>query len=659
MSPARLFVSPSLTCSTLHSLRCRLPTRHSALLLPSSGHCSLPDSPRLGPCPYAWTCKERYFLVVVDDYSMYTTVFPFAKKSEVNSTLIRWFLATEGTHGSRVRCLHSDRGGEFCSGVLAGFCNEQGIRQSWTLVESPQHNGVAERRIGLVMDIARASMIYACAPHFLWPYALRYTAHQLNLHPRVSRPEVSPTSLWTGSLGVGSAFHVWSCLALVRDTSADKLSARAIPCVFLGFPVGSPEYSFYHPPLHQFLDSRDVRFDESVSWYTRYPCRGLPVPPPPLILTPSSPPAPASPVTPPPLVLPRQSPQQPLTLPRHATVDSVGFGAGGAATGGTQSGGARSRGAGVGGAGAGGASSGAGGADTGGASSGGAGARGTGTGGASSRGVGAGGAGTGGASSGGAGAGGAGAVGAGTKETRVGGSPTASPTAPPHRHDTRFQALHKLEREEQEQLAQERLGLQRLDQQQQQPSLLQQLFPPVSGLRALGLPSSPPVHSYTTGTSRCPPRARPSSPLADLRTVLFRSPPCRSPPVSILPSPHALSLTVSSHPVTDYYRTSRPVVSRILASLVTDPRASPSSVSALTAAVADFASTRRLDYATRVVAAPPPRPLSDGGESALGCDVLEDRQFELDFLVAASPSLCAKLLSLEGDPDALDIPTPC
>ncbi|CAI7842910.1 unnamed protein product, partial [Closterium sp. NIES-53] len=184
------------------------------------------------------------------------------------------------------------------------------------------------------------------------------------------------------------------------------------------------------------------------------------------------------------------------------------------------------------------------------------------------------------------------------------------------------------------------------------------------GLRALGLPSSPPVHSQSPTvygptfpppdstpaifsppqsqssppvvphdwTSRCPPRARPSSPLADLCTILFRSPPRRSPSVSVLPSPHESSLTVSSHPITDYYHVARPVVSCVLASLVIDPRASPSSVSALTAAVADFASTRRLDYATRVVADPPPRPLSVGGESALGCDVLEDRQFELEFL---------------------------
>ncbi|CAI7836206.1 unnamed protein product [Closterium sp. NIES-53] len=460
-------------------------------------------------------------------------------------------------------------------------------------------------------------MIQARAPHFLWSYTLRYAAHQLNLQPCVSRPEVSPARLWTGSPGVGSVFRVWGCLALVRDTSADKLSARAIPCVFLGFS---------------------------------YLCRGLSVPPPPLFLAPSPPLAPAPPVPPPPLG-PAPS-------------------AGGAATGGTWSGGAHSRGAGAGGASAGGASpgcAGAGGTITGGASSRGAGAGVSGAGGASSGSTGAGGNGAGGASSGGAGAGGGGAVGASTEEARAGGTPTA----PPHHYNTRLQTLRRLEREEQERLEQERQELQRR-------------------LQALGLPSSPPVHSQSpiaygptfppldstlavfspphsqasplvphNWTRRCPLHAQPSSPQADLRTVLFHSSPRRSLLVIVLPSPPESSLNVSSHPITDYYRAARPVVTRVLASLVTDPRASSSSVSALTAAVTDFASTCRLDYATCVVAAPPPRPLSIGGESSLGCDVLEDRELELEFLAAASPSLCAMLLSPSRDSDALDIPTPC
>ncbi|CAI7828522.1 unnamed protein product [Closterium sp. NIES-54] len=333
------------------------------------------------------------------------------------------------------------------------------------------------------------------------------------------------------------------------------------------------------------------------------------------------------------------------------TVDSGGVGAGGATNGGTRSGGARSRGVGAGGVCIGGASSrgaGAGVVGAGGASPGGDGAGCASAGGASSGGAGVGGAGTGGASFGGGGVGGASAVGASTEETGAGGTTITTPTASPHRYGTRLQALRQLEREEQE-----RQELQQLDQQQQQqqpppqPPLLQQLFP-----------LSSPLFVPHDWTSRCPPRARPSSPFADLCTVLFRSSPRHSPHVSVLPSPLESSLTVSSHPITDYYCAARHGVSRVLATLVTNLRDSPSSVSALSADIVDFASTRRLDYATRVVAAPPPHPLSVGGESALGCDVLEDRQYEQDFLAAASPSLCATLLSPEGDPYALDIPTP-
>ncbi|CAI7773785.1 unnamed protein product, partial [Closterium sp. NIES-53] len=77
--------------------------------------------------------------------------------------------------------LHSDRGGEFSSTLLWDFCHGEGILQSFTLPESPQQNGIAERRIGLVMEVARTSMIHAAAPHVLWPFAVWYAAHQLNV----------------------------------------------------------------------------------------------------------------------------------------------------------------------------------------------------------------------------------------------------------------------------------------------------------------------------------------------------------------------------------------------------------------------------------------------------------------------------------------------
>ncbi|CAI7829038.1 unnamed protein product, partial [Closterium sp. NIES-53] len=226
-----------------------------------------------GPARVRGQGHERYFLLVVDDYSRYTIVFPLRRKGEVPEVLIDWIRGARRqlseSFGSDlpVLCLHSDRGGKFSSDPLKAFCRSEGIRQTFTLPASPQQNGIAERRIGMVMGVARTSMIHAAAPHFLWPFAVQYAAHQINLQPRVSLPETTPTLRWTGKVGDASALSVWGSRAFVRDTTADKLYSRAVPCVFLGFPPDAPGWQFYHPTLRRVLSSQDVTFDESVSYY--------------------------------------------------------------------------------------------------------------------------------------------------------------------------------------------------------------------------------------------------------------------------------------------------------------------------------------------------------------------------------------------------------
>ncbi|CAI7907156.1 unnamed protein product, partial [Closterium sp. NIES-53] len=113
-----------------------------------------------GPARVRGLGHERYYLLVVDDYSRYTTVFPLRSKGAVTEVLIDWIRAARlqlrQSFGSDfpVLRLHSDRGGEFSSGLLRAFCRERGIRQTFTLPDSPQQNGIAERRIGMVMDVA-------------------------------------------------------------------------------------------------------------------------------------------------------------------------------------------------------------------------------------------------------------------------------------------------------------------------------------------------------------------------------------------------------------------------------------------------------------------------------------------------------------------------
>ncbi|CAI7864397.1 unnamed protein product [Closterium sp. NIES-53] len=269
--------------------------------------------------------------------------------------------------------LHSDRGGEFSSNLLRDFCHGEGILQLFTLPDSPQQNGIAKCRIGLVMEVARTSMIHAAAPHFLWLFAVQYAAHQLNLWPRVSLLETLPTLRWTGKVGDASVFRVWGSRAFVRDMSADKLFARAIPYVFLGFVLDVPGWQFYHPTSRGVLPSQDVMFDESVPFYRLFPYRSAPLPSPPLFLAPGPPPVdPLPPQGPAPSGVSQVDPP-PGAVPGEVAVDSGA--ARGTASRGAEPGGAQTRGAEPGGAETGGAEPGGakiGGAEPGGAETGGA-----------------------------------------------------------------------------------------------------------------------------------------------------------------------------------------------------------------------------------------------------------------------------------------------
>ncbi|CAI7934125.1 unnamed protein product [Closterium sp. NIES-54] len=126
-----------------------------------------------------------------------------------------------------------------------------------------------------------------------------------------------------------------------------------------------------------------------------------------------------------------------------------------------------------------------------------------------------------------------------------------------------------------------------------------------------------------------------------------------------LPSPPESSLPALSDPESDFLRAASPTVARLLAIVVTDPSFESTAASALVAELVEFAACCRLDYAASLVAeSESVCPPSVGGECALGTDVLEDRQEEFQCLAAASPHLVSVLLTPEGDPDALNIPTP-
>ncbi|CAI7770832.1 unnamed protein product, partial [Closterium sp. NIES-54] len=591
--------------------------------------------------------REHYFLIVFDDYIWYTTVFPLRRKGEVFYVLIPWIRTVRLQLRERfgqdlpILRLHSDRGGEFSSNLLRDFCRGEGILQSFMLLYSPQQNGIAERCIGLVMEVARTSMIHAAAPQFLWPFAVRYAAHQLNLWPRVFLPETLPTLRWTGNVGDSSVFR-GPAPSVVSQVDPLSGTAPVQVAVILGAARGAASgvdaFGGAEPggagsegagsggsePGGEEPGGAEPEGVEPGGTESEGAESGGAEP---RGAASSGGPASAS---------PQLSLQQMREwLVRRARLCSGATGAGVAGD------------AGAGGAGV---TAGAGGAE---------GTAATGRGGAHSRGAGA------------AGSGGA----------------------------------PELEELELEALAREALELQELDvfllelgvleaqcgHDRTSVPLLQQVLgvpfstsltppllcpppdqsqPPL--LLASPLPApSPYIEQSGSFTERHKPASRPVSPVCTARCV----PRSRPPPV---PGTHAMALRPSSVPLhiplpapqesslpevpdPDSNRAcgASPTVSRLLATAVTDPSFESAAASSLIAELLDFAAACRLDYATAPVAeSASASPPSVGGECALSTNVLQDRQEDFECLAAAVPRFASMLLALEGNPDAPDIPTP-
>ena len=101
----------------------------------------------------------RYFILFVDDYSRMMTVMYLKEKSDAFQMFKCYLARLEKEIGKSLKCLRSDRGGEFTSNEFNLFCNERGIKRQTSSPRTPPQNGIVERRNRSIMNCTRASMI--------------------------------------------------------------------------------------------------------------------------------------------------------------------------------------------------------------------------------------------------------------------------------------------------------------------------------------------------------------------------------------------------------------------------------------------------------------------------------------------------------------------
>ena len=212
----------------------------------------------------------RYFITFIDEFSRCTWVFLMKDRSEIVSIITSFVNEIKTQFGKTIKVLRSDNAKEYFSSAVSSFLSSQGILHQSSCPHTPQQNGIAERKNRHIVETARTLLLHANVPVHHWGDAILTACFLINRMPSSSIENKIPHSILFPKEPL---FHIdpriFGCTCFVHDMSPglDKLSARAIKCVFLGYSRLQKGYRCYSPVHNRYYISADVTFFEEKLYF--------------------------------------------------------------------------------------------------------------------------------------------------------------------------------------------------------------------------------------------------------------------------------------------------------------------------------------------------------------------------------------------------------
>ncbi|GJR16118.1 retrovirus-related pol polyprotein from transposon TNT 1-94 [Tanacetum coccineum] len=190
------------------------------------------------------------------------------EKSQALDVFKKFKVLVEKEVGLEIKCLRTDRGGEYNSKEFKEFCENNGIRRQLTAPYTPHQNGVAERKNRSLLNMVRSVLKARSVPKIYWAEATAWCVHVLNRSPTASLEESTPEEIWSNRKPSVSYFRIFRCVAHVHvpKEKRRKLDDKSIKCVLFGVSEETKAYRLYNPVKNKIIISKDVVFEEETAW---------------------------------------------------------------------------------------------------------------------------------------------------------------------------------------------------------------------------------------------------------------------------------------------------------------------------------------------------------------------------------------------------------
>lgn len=206
---------------------------------------------------------SKYFITLIDNFSHVTWVYLLKSKSEFMDVFKDFHMLILNQFFIKIQILHYDNDTKYMSKSMTQYLNFHGVVHQISCVGTSQQNGVAESKNRDLLGKKTCSlMIQMHVPKLV------YIINQL---PNRVLPFKSPLEVLLGKSIDPSQLKVFGCICFVHKQIPfrDKFDSQAAKCVFLGYSSTKKGYQWYHSDFGKLFVTRDVKFEETTSYYNK------------------------------------------------------------------------------------------------------------------------------------------------------------------------------------------------------------------------------------------------------------------------------------------------------------------------------------------------------------------------------------------------------
>ncbi|BBG95348.1 multidrug resistance-associated protein 9 [Prunus dulcis] len=186
-----------------------------------------------GPMQNESIAGNKYFMLLIDDHTRMSWVYLLRHKSEALNCFRKFKAMVELQCDFKVKCLRSDRGGEFLSTEFSKLLESEGIQRQLSIAYTPQQNGVVERKNRTVVEMAKAMLHDKGMPYFLWAEAVHTAVYILNRTPTKALDSMTPFEAYSGRKpGIGHLKQAENGFEVTPHELTEVERSPSSPCIF-------------------------------------------------------------------------------------------------------------------------------------------------------------------------------------------------------------------------------------------------------------------------------------------------------------------------------------------------------------------------------------------------------------------------------------------